>query len=324
MNPWPQLKQGPRVRSRHFCRPQGERGEIGLADSRTRENRFDASPPFVSISRVIPLEDTFTDVLGKAQRGLKLSDDQLAARAGISIAELAASKEGAFSEPVLRRLAPALGLGTASLLALAKKAWRPAPVGSVPGLAAFNTPYEDMTVNCYLVWDPASRKAAAFDTGATAEPMLLRARAHGLAIEIIFLTHTHRDHIADLARLRQETSAPVYVGRDENFPGGEPIEAGRTFRLGALSIEARQTAGHAAGGISYVATGLSRPVAVVGDALFASSMGGGMVSYEQALRTNRENLFTLPDETIVCPGHGPLTTIGEEKQHNPFYPEFQH
>ena len=70
-------------------------------------------------------------------------------------------------------------------------------------------------------------------------------------------------------------------------------------------------------------TGLALPVAVVGDALFSSSMGGGMVSFPDALATNRKEIFTLPDETVVCPGHGPLTTIGEEKAHNPFYPEFK-
>ena len=69
--------------------------------------------------------------------------------------------------------------------------------------------------------------------------------------------------------------------------------------------------------------GLRRGVAVVGDALFAGSMGGGMVSYEEALRTNRAGIFTLGDEVIVCPGHGPLTTVGEERLHNPFFPEYQ-
>jgi hydroxyacylglutathione hydrolase len=52
-------------------------------------------------------------------------------------------------------------------------------------------------------------------------------------------------------------------------------------------------------------------------------MGGGLVNYEEALRTNRQSIFTLPDDTILCPGHGPLTTVGEEKQHNPFFPEFR-
>ena len=69
--------------------------------------------------------------------------------------------------------------------------------------------------------------------------------------------------------------------------------------------------------------GLARPVAIVGDALFAQSMGGGMVSYQDALTTNRAELFTLQDDTIICPGHGPMTTVGEEKAHNPFYPEFK-
>jgi glyoxylase-like metal-dependent hydrolase (beta-lactamase superfamily II) len=90
-----------------------------------------------------------------------------------------------------------------------------------------------------------------------------------------------------------------------------------------LKIETRQTSGHARGGITYVVSGLPRRVAVVGDALFAASMGGGAVSYEEALRTNRKEIFSLPDDTIICPGHGPLTTVGEQKKHNAFYPEFQ-
>ena len=68
--------------------------------------------------------------------------------------------------------------------------------------------------------------------------------------------------------------------------------------------------------------GLGQDIAIVGDAIFAGSMGGGMVSYEDALMTNREKIMTLPDETILCPGHGPITTVGEEKKYNPFFPEF--
>jgi len=76
------------------------------------------------------------------------------------------------------------------------------------------------------------------------------------------------------------------------------------------------------GGMTYVADGLERPIAIVGDAIFAGSMGGGMISYENALSTNREKIMTLPNETILCPGHGPMTTVGEEKRNNPFFPEF--
>ena len=84
-------------------------------------------------------------------------------------------------------------------------------------------------------------------------------------------------------------------------------------------MSARLTWGHAKGGITYVIDGLVTPIAVVGDAMFAGSMGGGMVSYQDALRTNREEILALPDHTILCPGHGPLTTVGEEKDHNPFF-----
>ena len=66
-------------------------------------------------------------------------------------------------------------------------------------------------------------------------------------------------------------------------------------------------------------TGLARPIAIVGDSLFAGSMGGGNVSYRDALRNNVEKILTLPEETIISPGHGPMTTVGEEKRHNPFF-----
>ena len=76
-------------------------------------------------------------------------------------------------------------------------------------------------------------------------------------------------------------------------------------------------------GLTYLMDGLPCPVAIVGDALFAGSMGGGMVSYQDALRNNREKIMTLTDPTVICPGHGPMSTIGEEKNYNPFFPEFQ-
>ena len=71
--------------------------------------------------------------------------------------------------------------------------------------------------------------------------------------------------------------------------------------------------------MTYVVNGLSRKLAIVGDAIFAGSMGGGNVSYRDALQTNLDKILTLPDETIICPGHGPKTTVGEEKKHNPFF-----
>lgn len=267
---------------------------------------------------MIPLEDNFNDILGKAQRGLKLTPEQLAARSGVTPADVTSVIGGVFDEGVVRKLAPVLHLGVAAIVASGRKAWRPGPI-QVDGLAQFNTVYEDMTVNSYLVWDTKTKQAAAFDTGSDCSAMLKLATGKNLKISLILLTHTHGDHIIALERLKKETGAPAYVCKLEPTDGAEQFEAGKIFKLGGLTIETRQTTGHSKGAISYVVTGLERRIAVVGDSMFAGSMGGGMVSYEDALRNNREKILTLPDETVVCPGHGPLTTVGEEKQHNPFF-----
>jgi glyoxylase-like metal-dependent hydrolase (beta-lactamase superfamily II) len=176
-----------------------------------------------------------------------------------------------------------------------------------------------MTVNAYLVWDPASRDAVAFDTGADSGGMLDRIAAEKLTVKLILLTHAHPDHVADLPRLREKTRAPIYISDRESAEGAEAIAEGRRFRIGSLEIESRLTWGHSPGGMTFVINGLARPVAIVGDSLFAASMGGGNISYEDAVRNNLEKILTLPEETIVCPGHGPLTTVGKEKRENPFF-----
>jgi len=270
----------------------------------------------------IPLEDSFTDILGKAQRGLKLSDETLAQRAGVSIAELHRVKGGEVHAPILRKLAVILNLGSDALIDSANKAWAPEPT-EVSGLAQFTTAYEDMTVNSFLVWDSKSGEAVTFDTGADCEPVLLFAKENNLKIKLVLLTHTHPDHIADLQKLTAQTGAPAWVGRHEDFAGAQPFDEGKTFTVGGLKIETRQTSGHAKGGITFVINGLSRPVAIVGDAIFAGSMGGGLISFAEALENNRKKIFTLPNNTVLGSGHGPLTTVAEQKAHNPFYPEFQ-
>jgi hydroxyacylglutathione hydrolase len=269
----------------------------------------------------IPLEDNYADVVGKAQRGLRLSDSDLARQAGISTHELGHFKGGGFDPETARKISGPLKLAAGPLIELGQRAWQPAPA-EVAGLAAFNTPYQDMTVNSYLVFDSKSFLAAAFDTGASATGMLEFIKQEQLTLSYIFLTHSHPDHVADLKKL-QAVGAEAYIGENESLHGPKPFAAGKVFQLGGLRIETRQTSGHARGGITYVITGLERRLAVVGDALFAASMGGGAVSYEEALRTNRREIFSLPDDTVICPGHGPMTTVGEQKKHNPFYPEFQ-
>jgi glyoxylase-like metal-dependent hydrolase (beta-lactamase superfamily II) len=254
----------------------------------------------------IPLEDNASDIIGKAQRGLGISDSQLAERSGVSAEKIRKLREGEFDDDAIERVAPFLKLDAAALRKLATGKWNPEAIPEVEGLAQFNTTYGDMTVNAYLVWDPASREAVAFDTGADCGGMLQRIEKKKLMVKLILLTHAHPDHVADLRRLKKAAGAPVYLSKFEEEEGAEELEEGKRFRVGALEIEARLTSGHSPGGITYVVTGLARPVAIVG-------------SYEDALRNNREKILTLPDETVVCPGHGPLTTVGKEKRDNPFF-----
>ncbi|MBO0696044.1 MAG: MBL fold metallo-hydrolase [Verrucomicrobia bacterium] len=268
---------------------------------------------------MIPLEDNVSDVIGKAQRGLGISDSELAKKAGVDLQNIRKLREGDVDEQALRRVAPVLGLAATPLGELAKGEWRPERINEREGFAQFNTRYHDMTVNAYLAWDPASRVAAVFDTGADSGEMVRFAKRHKLDVQLILLTHAHPDHVADLPRLREETGADVFAPAREPVSGADSVEEGKHFRLGNLEIDTRLTWGHSQGGVTYVVTGLARPIAIVGDSLFAASMGGGNVSYQEALRNNLEKILTLPDETIICPGHGPMTTVGEEKVHNPFF-----
>jgi len=266
----------------------------------------------------IPLEDNFTDIIGKAQRGLGISDSQLAEKSGASVDAIRKVSDGNFDRETFDQIAPALQLDADALAELAQGKWRPHEI-RLNGLAQFNTPYHDMAVNAYLVWDPASKEAVAFDSGADCSAMLRHSQDLGLTIKLILLTHAHPDHVADLERLAAATGAPIYLSSRENAPNAQAIEEGKTFAIGGLEIESRLTWGHSPGGMTFVVRGLAQPVAIVGDSLFAGSMGGGNISYEDAVRNNREKILTLPNETVLGPGHGPMTTIGEEKKHNPFF-----
>ncbi len=267
----------------------------------------------------LALEDNFDDVINKALRGLKLADSEAAARAGLPTTAVVALRRGDFDEFAVRRLAPALGLHADALVALGKKQYAPS-VAAPDGLHRATTSWHDMLVNAYLVWDPATGEAAIFDTGADASPLIAEIVHRGLKPKTVYITHTHPDHIAALSAF---SKLEVVTHRLEPVAGARLIEEGFTAKIGSLHLSARLTCGHAVAGLTYVIQGLERPLAIVGDALFAGSMGGGKVSWEDALRTNRESIFTLPDDTVICPGHGPLTTAGLEKGHNPCYPEFK-
>jgi hydroxyacylglutathione hydrolase len=268
----------------------------------------------------IPLEDQAQDVIGKARRGLRLSEAQLVQKAGISFEQLESLQAGEVDAAALEQVAAVLDLDPVSLLILAEGKWHPGDVVPPSTFAAFTMPFEDMTVNAYLAWDREGGRAAVFDTGTDCTAVLEALQAYRLTADAIFLTHAHLDHIADLDDLVAETGEPVYISGAEKLAQTTPVADGQTFTVGGLTVTARSTPGHSPGGMTYVVGGLNPMLAVVGDALFASSMGGVAPElYPAALRANRENILALPGSTIICPGHGPLTTVEAEKKHNPFY-----
>lgn len=279
-----------------------------------------AELPANPMTSEIPLEDFFEDIIAKSMRGRHLSESELAERTGVPRDVLARLCRGEFcDESALAKVARALSLEPRALAMAASKVWRPRPV-ALDGLEVFNLPYRDMRVNAFLVWDPATKAAAFFDTATDSAPLAAKARELGISVESIFLTHTHNDHIAALDGLRAAfPGATTFSNRAEPWPGTETFAEGAAFSIGSLKVTTRTTNGHSVGGTTYLVEGLSRPLAIVGDAIFAGSMGGGMVSFADAWRTNREKILTLPDETVLCPGHGPLTSVSEEKRHNPFF-----
>ena len=270
----------------------------------------------------VKMEDFHEDILVKAMRGNGLGKRELASRTGLSEKRIKAVLEGGADEEVIVLSAKELNLDADKLLVSARKEWMPEVV-TIRELRQFNMAYGGMMVNSYAVWDESSRNAWMFDTGSEAKPILDFLESEKLYLEAIFLTHTHPDHIACLEELKQKTGNPqVFVHALEAIEDANLIEEGFNQNLGNLKLRTLHTHGHSQGGMTYVIEGLEKPIAVVGDAMFAGSMGGGMVSYADALQTNREKIMTLLDETILCPGHGPMTTVGEEKKHNPFFPEF--
>jgi glyoxylase-like metal-dependent hydrolase (beta-lactamase superfamily II) len=269
----------------------------------------------------IPIEDNFSDVVSKAQRGLRISDGELCKRAEVTPEDLAAVKSGRVIDAVIRRVARHLRLGPNALEDLAHKRWYPDAPAFPHGFAIFNTPFEDIFVNSYLVWDAREKVGAAFDTGADSRGMLDVIATEKIRLQMIFITHTHDDHIADLARLARETGAEVWASEREpvSHPGAQVFRENAHFHIGGLAIKTLSTWGHSPGQTTFYVTGLSYPLAVVGDSLFAGSIGGSAEHFADQHKNDVEKILRLPRNTVLACGHGPLTTVGQEKVHNPFF-----
>ncbi|MCP4632716.1 MAG: MBL fold metallo-hydrolase [candidate division Zixibacteria bacterium] len=192
-------------------------------------------------------------------------------------------------------------------------------------------------VNCYLVGCEKTRKGIIIDPGENEELIMSKIKENNLEIEKIILTHGHLDHIGALEYVKNNLKVPVCIHKDDadmltssdknlSSMTPDPIEAspadiyledGQFVEIGELKLKVLHTPGHSRGGISLYAEG----AVFTGDALFLGSVGrtdlpGG--DFDILMNSINEKLFSLPDDTVVYSGHGPDSTIGQEKQFNPF------
>jgi hydroxyacylglutathione hydrolase len=273
----------------------------------------------------VNLEDHVGDIIRKARAMSNVSAEAAARAAGLASAELAALEESGKAAKKINfaELAPLLGLNAAKLEGIAN-GWLPAEkdLSVWRELRCITTTAQGMAVNFYLIWDEVSREAALFDTGWDAKPALDLIEENGLQLRHFFFTHTHEDHIAGIGAVREKFPKVKLHSSSKSAPVDQRNRPNDFIHLGSLRITNRDTPGHSEDGATYVVGTWpddAPHVAIVGDTIFAGSIGRGMQSWNLARQKIREQIFTLPQETLICPGHGPLTTVGEEKAHNPFF-----
>ncbi|MGB0370016.1 MAG: MBL fold metallo-hydrolase [Opitutales bacterium] len=268
---------------------------------------------------MIEIEDTHADVLRKAMVGQMIPVELAATRAGVDSVRVRALLEEQVDVEALEKLAPALNLAPKALVSLAQQSWYP-EVPDLEGLVMVSTPFRGGTVNAFIIHD-RDRNAVIFDTGTEPVALIEKVDELSLNVKAVVITHAHKDHVMGLPALEHAWSSPVYAVDTARVKGAHALEYGQKIKIGSIRLSVLETVGHAADGASFVVEGLGKTVVVVGDALFAGSMGGGMVSFRKAYQTSRDQLMSLDPETIVCPGHGPLTSIGLEQVHNAFFGE---
>jgi glyoxylase-like metal-dependent hydrolase (beta-lactamase superfamily II) len=271
------------------------------------------------------LEDHVGDIIAKARAASGIALKAAAEAAGLSDEELFGLEASGkcTRRPDFKRLAGALGLHGEKLERVAD-GWVPAEkdLGLWRELRWISTSRGGMPVNCYLVWDEVTRDAALFDTGWEAAPALKLIVENQLQLRHIFVTHSHHDHVAALPEIRSAFPKARLHSGAKSAPVDQRNRANDFIHLGSLRITNRETPGHSEDGTTYVIGTWPEDaphVAIVGDAIFAGSIGRGNQSWELARQEVREQVLSLPADTLICPGHGPLTTVGEEKENNPFF-----
>ncbi len=191
--------------------------------------------------------------------------------------------------------------------------------------------------NCYLVWHDQTKKGFLVDPGTYSEAITDFIKENNIELECIVLTHAHGDHIGGLERFMSEFNAPVYIHEKEapilkdankneslgivgykiEIDADRLLKDGEELEIGGIPIKILHTPGHTPGGMCiYVGSYL-----ISGDTLFAESIGRTDFRYsstDDLINAVKNKLYSLPDDTIVLPGHGLETSIGHEKKRNPF------
>ncbi|MGO8765768.1 MAG: MBL fold metallo-hydrolase [Limisphaerales bacterium] len=271
------------------------------------------------------LEDHLGDIIRKARAMNNLSAAIVAAAAGISESELSRIEEtGVLAGKInFAGLGKITGLNPQKLETVAQ-GWLPAPpdLGLWPEFRMFTSTGEGLSVNCYLAWDEATRDAALFDTGLDAKLILDCLGQNQLQLRHVFITHSHWDHVEALPKIREAWPRARMHSGSKNAPVDQRNKPNEIVHLGGLRVTHRETPGHAEDGITYLIGNWQEDaphIAIVGDTIFAGSIGRGNQSWDLARQKIREQILSLPPKTLLCPGHGPLTTVAGEKEHNPFF-----
>src|SRR5438477_2149704 len=200
-------------------------------------------------------------------------------------------------------------------------------------------PVGPLQCNCSVIGDDATREAIVIDPGDDIQQVLEIIHKHNLKVQQIVITHAHIDHVGGAMKLRAATGAPILLNQNDYAllkmldaqaawigvaaPGKVEIDhsvgQADSIKVASLSADVIHTPGHTEGSICLYVPAEKKLIA--GDTLFAGSIGrtdlpGG--SFEKITSSLHEKVLALPDETVVIPGHGPLTTIGDERESNPF------
>jgi hydroxyacylglutathione hydrolase len=271
----------------------------------------------------MPLEDELGDILQKARDGKSWSRDDLVRETDLPGDDLQRIESYQLTpeDADILKLAKALNLDGPALIDIARERWEPDKPADDPDfdLVCLNVFMGEYPVNCYLLRCKSTGETAVVDTGANPKTIISKAREMNIRPSMVLLTHAHPDHAGGLGELSNAFDCPTYIDYKEPQPKGSSkfkiVKDGDEVTLGKLRIQCIETPGHTTGGVSY----LINQTLLSGDVIFAGSMGRANSSWEELFNSITEKVLRLPDATGIHPGHGPATTVGQEKNHNPFF-----